>query len=42
MSDATGTAEWVLPIPGGAAGLDVWIQACQYELVTEVLATDIQ
>jgi len=41
-SDIEGTAEWVLPIPGIAAGRDIWFQACQYEVKTNVVATNIE
>lgn len=41
-SDNNGTAEWVLPIPNAAAGRNVWFQACQYELKTNVVATRIE
>ncbi len=41
-SDIDGTAEWVLLIPGIAAGRVIWFQACQFELVTNVVATSIE
>ncbi len=41
-SDIDGTAEWVLLIPGIAAGRVIWFQACQYELKTNVVATNIE
>lgn len=42
VSDAAGTAVWNLHIPGSAAGLNVWLQAAQYNQVTDVLATQVQ
>jgi len=40
-SDDNGTAEWVLHIPNAGAGREVWFQACQYELTTNVVETMI-
>lgn len=41
-SDANGDAQWVLPIPGAGAGKNIWFQACQYGVTTNVVATSIQ
>lgn len=41
MTDAEGTATWVLPIPSGTAGRHLWLQAVQQELKTNVIATQI-
>ncbi len=42
VSDASGTAVWQLHVPGNAAGVNVWLQAAQYNQVSEVLATQVQ
>jgi len=41
MSDGGGTAEWVLYVPMAGAGRNVWFQACQYELTTNVVETSV-
>jgi len=41
-ADASGTAVWNLPIPDPAAGLDVWFQGAQYNVVTDVVATTVE
>ncbi|MFW5653175.1 MAG: M14 family zinc carboxypeptidase [Planctomycetota bacterium] len=41
-SDSNGAVAWQLPIPGNAAGRDVWFQACQVENVSNVVATSVQ
>ncbi|MBL1216354.1 MAG: hypothetical protein D8M59_02545 [Planctomycetes bacterium] len=41
-ADATGTAQWSIKIPGYASGLDVWFQAAQYNVTTNVVATHVQ
>lgn len=41
-SDNNGTAEWILQIPNAGAGRNVWLQACQFELKTNVVATSIE
>jgi len=40
-TDAGGNVTWNLPIPLNAAGRNAWLQACQYELKTNVVATSI-
>lgn len=42
LSDVDGTAKWVLAIPKAGAGRNIWFQACQYELVTNVVSTSIE
>ncbi len=42
MTDAVGFVEWVLPIPGAAAGRNLWFQAAQFELKSNVIATTVQ
>jgi len=41
-ADGSGFVEWVLPIPGAAVGRNLWLQAAQYELKTNVVATSVQ
>ncbi|MBL1216540.1 MAG: hypothetical protein D8M59_03500 [Planctomycetes bacterium] len=41
-SDGAGTAQWVLHVPNAGAGRDVWFQACQFELTTNVVASHIE
>jgi len=41
-SDGGGIAQWVLYVPNAGAGRNVWFQACQYELTTNVVATSIE
>jgi len=41
VSNAQGTTIWNLPIPAGAAGRNVWLQAVQYGNKTNVVATSI-
>jgi len=41
-TDATGFVEWVLPIPGAASGRNLWFQAAQFELKSNVVATSVQ
>jgi len=41
-SDNDGIATWMIHIPQAGVGRDVWFQACQYELVTNVVATNIE
>ena len=41
-TDATGFAEWTLPIPAAAAGRTVWIQVVQFENKTNVVVSQIQ
>jgi len=41
VSDAQGTAVWNLPVPAGAAGRNVWLQAAQFGQVTNLVATSI-
>ncbi len=41
-SDTDGTAQWVLTIPQITAGRDLWFQACQYELKSNVVTTHAQ
>lgn len=41
VSDAQGTAIWNLPIPNGAAGRMVWVQAVQDGKTTNVVAADV-
>ena len=38
-TDATGATEWNLPIPANSRGRDVWFQAVQYGIKTNVFAT---
>jgi len=42
MSNGDGLAEWVLHVPNAGAGRDVWFQACQFELKTNVVETEIE
>ncbi len=42
ISDSNGVAEWVLFVPNAGIGRDVWFQACQYEVTTNVIATHIE
>jgi len=42
MADNDGIAQWSLPVPSQAAGLDVWIQAAQYEAVSNLIETTVQ
>jgi len=42
MTDGSGFVEWALPVPGNAAGVDVWLQVAQYEVKTNVVATTVQ
>jgi len=42
LTDATGFVEWVLPIPGAASGRNLWFQAAQFELKSNVVATSAQ
>ncbi len=42
QSNGAGTAQWVLSIPGGAIGRDVWFQACQGGVTTNVVATSVE
>ncbi len=42
ISDGNGVAEWVLFVPGAGIGRDVWFQACQYEVTTNVVETHIE
>jgi len=37
-----GETDWTVPIPPAAAGLSIWMQVAQYELVSNVVATSIQ
>lgn len=41
-SDATGFVEWNVPIPGNAAGRDVWLQAAQWGRVSNVVGRRVQ
>ncbi len=41
-ADGSGAAEWNLPIPGNIAGLTIWLQACQFEMKTNLIETTIQ
>ncbi len=41
-SDTTGYAAWYLLIPPGAAGWNIWFQACQVGAVSNVVATQVQ
>lgn len=41
-TDAAGRASWAVPVPPFAAGLDVWLQAAQDGLVSNVLAETVQ
>ncbi len=41
-ADVSGTAEWTFQIPGSVAGIDVWLQGVQYNVVTDVAATSVQ
>ncbi len=41
-TDSTGYAFVNLEIPPEASGLDIWFQACQHELKTNVVATSIE
>jgi len=40
-SDPAGTTIWNLPIPGSASGANIWLQAVQYGVKTNVVATTI-
>lgn len=40
-TDASGSATWNLPVPGNAAGVDVWFQAVQFESTSNVVATTV-
>jgi len=40
-SDGQGNATWNLPIPAGAVGRNVWVQAVQYGKKTNVVATSV-
>lgn len=40
--DEEGRAQWTLAIPESGAGLDIWFQACQRELTTNVVETHIE
>jgi hypothetical protein len=42
MSDANGNVQWNLPIPPGAIGRNVWLQAAQFENKTNVVTTSVQ
>lgn len=42
QTDDTGAYVWTLPIPQGAAGVDVWFQAVQFGQATDVVAASIQ
>jgi len=41
-SDTTGYAAWYLLIPPGAAGWNIWFQACQAGAVSNVVATQVE
>lgn len=41
-TDATGQVSWILSIPGGAGGRNLWVQAVQMEKKTNVIAGLIQ
>lgn len=41
LTDAAGSAVWNLPIPGNAAGTDVWFQAVQFESTSNVVMTTV-
>lgn len=40
-TDALGHTSWTLPIPDGALGRNVWFQAAQVQLKTNVIATSV-
>lgn len=42
VSDSTGNASAILQVPLNAAGRNIWFQACQFELKTNVVTTNIQ
>jgi len=42
MTNDEGYAEHVFDVPEEAAGLDVWFQACQFELTTNVVETKVE
>jgi len=42
VTNDQGEVEWSLPIPSSAAGLDIWFQAIQNGMVTNVVATTVQ
>jgi len=42
MSNSEGDVVWQLPIPLFAAGRNVWVQAVQYGMATNVVATAVQ
>ncbi len=42
LTNGAGSVEWVLAIPGAAAGRDLWFQAAQFELKSNVIATSVQ
>lgn len=42
QTDSQGAGSWILPVPGGAGGRSVWLQAAQYGMVSNVVATSVQ
>ncbi len=42
QTTGTGAVSWGAAIPGGAAGLSVWLQGVQYGQTTNVVATTVQ
>lgn len=41
-TDHNGTAMWNFHIPKNRAGKNIWLQGCQFEIKTNVVATEIQ
>jgi len=41
-TDAGGNVVWILSVPSAGAGRDVWFQACQFELTTNVVETEVE
>ncbi|MBL1218387.1 MAG: hypothetical protein D8M59_12935 [Planctomycetes bacterium] len=42
LSDSTGTAGWRIRVPNAGAGREVWFQACQYQVKSNVVATSVE
>jgi len=42
MTDGQGELQWTLPIPAGAAGLNVWVQAVQSGKLSNRVDTSVQ
>ncbi len=40
-TDGSGAGSWVIPIPAGAAGVHVWMQACQQSLTSNIIDSTV-